>query len=70
MRNKIIKIVSLLLTVIFISSGCGKDNNKDKSLEQIKAKGYFIVGLDDQFPPMGFRGQDNNEIIGFDIDLS
>ncbi|MBR1442244.1 MAG: amino acid ABC transporter substrate-binding protein [Firmicutes bacterium] len=31
--------------------------------------GKFIVGLDDEFPPMGFR-DDNNEIVGFDIDLA
>ena len=27
------------------------------------------VGLDDSFPPMGYR-DDNNEIVGFDIDLA
>jgi len=70
MRNKTIKFLAVLLAAVFIASGCGKDNTKDKSLEQIKAKGFFIVGLDDQFPPMGFRGQDNNEIVGFDIDLA
>lgn len=29
----------------------------------------IIVGLDDEFPPMGFR-DDNDEIVGFDIDLA
>lgn len=42
---------------------------EDKSLETIKAKGKFIVGLDDSYPPMGFR-DDKNEIVGFDIDLA
>ena len=41
----------------------------DKSLEEIKAKGKFIVGLDDSYPPMGFRDE-KNEIVGFDIDLA
>ncbi|WMJ84882.1 transporter substrate-binding domain-containing protein [Oscillospiraceae bacterium LTW-04] len=41
----------------------------DKSLESIKSKGKFIVGLDDSYPPMGFR-DDKNEIVGFDIDLA
>ena len=31
--------------------------------------GKIIVGLDDEFPPMGFRDE-NNEIVGFDIDLA
>lgn len=70
MKRSIVKLVSLLIAAAFIVSGCGKDAAKDKSLEQIKAKGVFVVGLDDQFPPMGFRGTDNNEIIGFDIDLA
>lgn len=29
----------------------------------------LVIGLDDQFPPMGFR-DDNNELVGFDIDLA
>ena len=29
----------------------------------------FILGLDDSFPPMGFRDE-SNEIVGFDIDLA
>ena len=41
----------------------------DKSLETIKANGKFIVGLDDSYPPMGFRDE-KNEIVGFDIDLA
>jgi polar amino acid transport system substrate-binding protein len=28
-----------------------------------------VVGLDDSFPPMGFR-DDKNEIVGFDVDLA
>ena len=29
----------------------------------------LIVGLDDSFPPMGFR-DDKNEIVGFDVDMA
>jgi len=43
---------------------------KDDSFQKIKDKGYFIVGLDDAFPPMGFREEGTNNIIGFDIDLA
>lgn len=41
----------------------------DTSLDDIKKKGEFIVGLDDSFPPMGFRDE-KNEIVGFDIDMA
>ncbi len=42
---------------------------EDTSLSSIKEKGKFILGLDDSFPPMGFRDE-NNEIVGFDIDCA
>ncbi len=32
-------------------------------------KTKFVLGLDDSFPPMGYR-DDNDEIVGFDIDLA
>ncbi|NLN04997.1 MAG: transporter substrate-binding domain-containing protein [Clostridiaceae bacterium] len=41
----------------------------DDSLEKILEKGKLIVGLDDSFPPMGFRDEKNN-IVGYDIDLA
>lgn len=34
-----------------------------------KSANEFVLGLDDSFPPMGFR-DDNNEIVGYDIDLA
>ncbi len=42
---------------------------EDASVEKITEKGTFILGLDDSFPPMGFRDE-NNEIVGFDIDVA
>lgn len=41
----------------------------DDSWTRIQEQGYFILGLDDAFPPMGFRDE-NNEIVGFDIDMA
>ena len=41
----------------------------DGSWEKIKLNGKFVLGLDDEFPPMGFR-DDNNEIVGFDIEMA
>ncbi|MDD3242485.1 MAG: transporter substrate-binding domain-containing protein [Eubacteriales bacterium] len=42
---------------------------EDDSLTKVLDKGKLVVGLDDSFPPMGFRDEDNN-IVGFDIDLA
>lgn len=41
----------------------------DQSLQYVKDNGKLVLGLDDSFPPMGFR-DDNNEIVGFDIDVA
>ncbi|NLN88178.1 MAG: amino acid ABC transporter substrate-binding protein [Syntrophomonadaceae bacterium] len=42
----------------------------DKSFQTIKDQGYFTLGLDDAFPPMGFREEGTNDIVGFDIDMA
>ncbi len=41
----------------------------DNSLEKVKSSGKLVLGLDDTFPPMGFRSS-NGQIVGFDIDLA
>lgn len=42
----------------------------DESLQYIMDKGTLVLGLDESFPPMGFRDSETGEIIGFDIDLA
>lgn len=65
------KKIFMMLTAIAVSAmvitGCGSKNKT--GIEGIKDRGKMIVGLDDSFPPMGFRDE-NNEIVGFDIDLA
>ncbi|MDR2797473.1 MAG: amino acid ABC transporter substrate-binding protein [Treponema sp.] len=41
----------------------------DASLQNVLAKKKLILGLDDSFPPMGFRNE-SNEIVGYDVDLA
>ncbi|GAA0739701.1 amino acid ABC transporter substrate-binding protein [Clostridium oceanicum] len=70
MKKRIISVLILTFSLIFLLTGCGKkDSKSDTSLEDIKSKGKFIVGLDDSFPPMGFK-DDKGNIVGFDIDLA
>ncbi|MEI6856445.1 amino acid ABC transporter substrate-binding protein [Psychrilyobacter sp.] len=62
----------IFITLILILAGVQSfafSNEKGDTLTKIKKDGYFTVGLDDTFAPMGFRGK-NGEIIGFDIDLA
>ncbi len=69
-RNKIIMGISLclIISISIILTGCGQDKSKS-DWEYIKDKGTLVVGLDDTFAPMGFRDE-NDEIVGFDIDLA
>ena len=58
MKN-VIKIVGIILVVIAISVGIilgNRDDIKDNN------ENVLVVGLDDSFPPMGFRNE-NNEYI-------
>ncbi|WP_066501723.1 amino acid ABC transporter substrate-binding protein [Abyssisolibacter fermentans] len=67
-KSLILIIVVTMLATLFV--GCSqKGEQGDNSLKEIKDKGKFILGLDDSFPPMGFRDQDG-EIVGYDIDLA
>lgn len=47
------------------STGTSTDNKDSESTE----KETLIIGIDDKFAPMGFRDE-NNEIVGFDIDYA
>ena len=60
-----ILIMSVIICSLFIS--CKKDS--DQSLKAIQDKKVFVLGLDDSYPPMGYRDE-NGEIVGFDIDVA
>ena len=70
MKRAFFVLLALLCAVLMPGCGQKDDVSADRSLERIKSKGVFVVGLDDAFPPMGFREKENGEIIGFDIDLA
>ena len=64
MKNKIligvisaIVIIALIGVIVFSVQGQKNDEN------------VLVLGMDDSFPPMGFRNE-NNELVGFDIDLA
>ncbi|MCX7884987.1 MAG: amino acid ABC transporter substrate-binding protein [Caloramator sp.] len=52
-----------------IISGVTKNDSIAALLpEDVKASGKIIIGLDDAYPPMEYR-DDNNNLVGFDIDF-
>ena len=64
-------IVAIAAALSLSLVGCAKKGGSkaDNSLDELKSRGVFVLGLDDSFPPMGFRDE-KNEIVGFDIDLA
>ena len=67
--KKIALVIAAALLAATFSSCAKKASNADNSLADLKSRGVFVLGLDDSFPPMGFRDE-KNEIVGFDIDLA
>ena len=70
----------MMVAMLAVFAGCGSSSNtnggtadsgtaQDNSLQNVLDKGTFVLGLDDSFPPMGFRDENNN-IVGFDIDVA
>ena len=57
MKKLVLLIMTLAMAALMIT-GCGSSGPKK-----------IVVGLDDNFAPMGFRNE-KNEIVGFDIDLA
>ena len=64
MMKKLFAVALILMMMV-----AGFAHAEDTSIQYILDKGTFILGLDDSFPPMGFRDEDNN-IVGFDIDVA
>lgn len=56
--KKFVVAVLVLIMAGLLLAGCGGAQSKK-----------VVVGLDDNFPPMGFR-DDKNNIVGFDVDMA
>lgn len=70
------KIISLILVLgmVLALSACAKDTgnentNPDTTEENAGASNVLRVGVDDTYPPMEYRNE-NNELIGFDVDFA
>ena len=67
---KKLKKAALVGSGLLVLAGCSSESADDASVnsEAVGAE-TLVVGLDDTFAPMGFRDE-NNEIVGFDVDLA
>ena len=70
MKKKLLVLMLALVMVLTMGmlAGCG-DKNGEADADAIAEKDTLVVGLDDAFPPMGFRDE-AGELVGFDIDLA
>ena len=75
MKKSLLMFVSALAACVLLSA-CGKSSapasaSASASVASAPATAAkIVIGLDDNFPPMGFRDAKTNEIVGFDIDLA
>lgn len=70
--RKYLVLPVITLFASFLLAACDNKSESTKTADATTpstATQTIVVGLDDDFPPMGFRDENNN-LIGFDIDLA
>lgn len=63
------KFLAIILGCLFVAgvvAGCGGEKVAPEKKAEAKK---IVVGLDDNFPPMGFKDE-KSEIVGFDVDMA
>lgn len=70
MKKRLLLGLAIMVSATMLFAGCSGSEGNESSEAGVKvSEDKFVVGLDDSFPPMGFRDE-NGEIVGFDIDLA
>lgn len=62
-------LASLAVTAILAACGKSEPAASTASADAPVAVTKIVIGLDDNFPPMGFRDE-KNELVGFDVDMA
>ena len=63
------KRIWILALAMVLCGFTGLAQAADGSWDAVKKAGKLVIGLDDSFPPMGFK-QDDGKLVGFDIDAA
>ncbi|HHY46508.1 MAG TPA: amino acid ABC transporter substrate-binding protein [Firmicutes bacterium] len=74
MRNRVtnrftLLLVAFCLILLSVSAAAVSLAATDDSLEKVLKAGKLTIGIDDAYPPMEYRDEQNN-LVGFDIDLA
>lgn len=82
-RKGLIWILVVLLGLALVVTGCSKkeepkaeqpkeepnqEQTGDGSWDRVQKAGKIVAGLDDGYPPMGYRDE-KGQLVGFDIDM-
>jgi putative glutamine transport system substrate-binding protein len=79
MKKTLSLVISILVAMVMLLSGCSKGDGtdaKDKAapasggVEAIKARGTLKVGVKVDIPKFGYKDPKTSEITGFEIDLA
>jgi polar amino acid transport system substrate-binding protein len=68
--KRIATILFVMASVLLLIVGCSNADSSKDSGSSSEEKDTLVIGIDDTFAPLGFRDEDTNEIIGFDIDYA
>ncbi|MBC2575738.1 amino acid ABC transporter substrate-binding protein [Peptostreptococcus canis] len=69
MKRGLLKKLSIIGMGIVLMAGLSACSDSGKKANDTNSSKTVIVGLDNTFVPMGFL-DDNNELVGFDIDIA
>lgn len=77
MKKRLALLLALAMMTVSVLAGCGSKEDDSKSEKKEDKKEFaakeagdtFTVGFDQDFPPMGFVG-DDGEYTGFDLELA
>lgn len=67
--KKVMAAGMLAAGVMGLLAGCGGDQKSADASQAATSSHKVVIGLDDNFPPFGFKDKDGN-LTGFDIDLA
>lgn len=67
--KKMLSMMMVLALACGLLAGCGGAKKEATPAAKKEAPKKIVVGLDDNFPPMGFKDE-SNKIVGFDIDMA
>lgn len=68
MKKTLILVIAVVLAAALLCA-CAAPAASSSALQSVRSKGKLVMGMDDAFPPMGFR-DDSNQIVGFDVDVA